>query len=882
MPAWLLCLVVGVVATITHLIVSEAAQKLIYPAITLGTAVAIFAGLRLHRPSRPASWYLLGLTLLMWFIGDLILRMVKTTPSPADAFYVLAYMLLIGSLALLVRSRTPGHDRASLIEASIVCVIVGILAWVFLMAPFGRTAALSNPQVLVSMAYPMLDVFLVTIAVRLAISPGKRSSSMYLLGLGLLALLIGDVIRSVNILNGTLVPTLPNLTSWLLNCVFVATAALHPSMRGLTERADSSDKKLSMSRLSLITAGSLVAPTAFAIESLRGRPVNMPLIISGSLILSLLVICRVATDRTDSSLAKEREFLKAMLQNIADGILACDASGDITVSNRATQELYGLPTDGLPVEQSCEHYGLYLADGVTPMQSSELPMLRALQHGPVKDVEIVIVPKNGVRRRVLAAGQAIFVRGEKIGAVMTMSDVTQRRRAEEALAHQALHDALTGLPNRALFLDRVEHALNRDQRTGEHASVIFLDLDDFKTINDALGHAAGDEALVAVARRLLACMRTTDTAARLGGDEFAILLEDLPGPAEVFEIVARILQALGEPLTLEASVVSISTSVGIVVSNGTEANAGELLRNADLAMYKAKGAGKGRYEIFEAGMHAAVVERLELKADMERGMEGGEFVPHYQPIIDLDSGRIVALEALVRWQHPHRGLIAPAEFIDLAEETGLIIPMGRAVLRQACREVQSLQDRYGCDSPLKLSVNLSARQLRDPGLVDDVADALREAELTAEQLTLEITESILMADTEGAAATLSALKLLGVKLALDDFGTGYSSLSYLQRFPVDMLKIDKSFVDGLGSRGADESLVLAIVGLGQMLGLAITAEGIEVDGQLARLKELRCKFGQGYYFSKPVTGRQMAQLLASDRETGHAAPGLSGVLLPAT
>jgi len=447
---------------------------------------------------------------------------------------------------------------------------------------------------------------------------------------------------------------------------------------------------------------------------------------------------------------------------------------------------------------------------------------------------------------------------ERVGTVSLSSVMAALARTYE---HQALHDPLTDLANRALFIDRLEHALTRVVRGGTFLAVLFMDLDDFKGVNDSHGHAAGDHTLVVMANRLSSCLRSSDTASRLGGDEFAVLLEDLASPAEAYNVGARMLEQLKEPLVVDGNVLSISASLGIVVSSGHD-SAADLLHSADIAMYNAKGGGKGRFEIFEVGMHATVLARLGLKTDLARATDRGEFVAHYQPIVDLETGRIVGCEALARWRHPEWGLLPPSEFIPLAEETGLIVPLGLEILRQAARETCAW-DQQAPGPPLQLSVNLSARQLQDPGVVEDMARALEETALPPGRLTLEITESNLMSDPDAAGSTLARLKDLGVRLALDDFGTGYSSLSYLQRFPVDVLKLDKSFVDNLGTYGREDSrLAQAIIGLAGMLDLEVVAEGIERPEQRARLRELGCRLGQGYYFSRPVAASDMTALLA--------------------
>ncbi|HLZ36473.1 MAG TPA: EAL domain-containing protein, partial [Mycobacteriales bacterium] len=442
----------------------------------------------------------------------------------------------------------------------------------------------------------------------------------------------------------------------------------------------------------------------------------------------------------------------------------------------------------------------------------------------------------------------------------------------ERLRHQAMHDGLTGLANRTYFAQRVEEELARAGGDSQVA-VLFVDLDDFKTVNDSLGHAAGDALLTVVAERLRTCVRRGDVVARLGGDEFAVLLGDVRATGEVVHVAERILGVLGAPVPIGDREVLVAASVGVALSSTSDQApvAGDtegLLRGADVAMYLAKSKGKGRYEFFEQQMYDEMVDRLELKADLGMALERDELEIFYQPIVDLGGG-IASVEALLRWHHPQRGTVPPVQFIPLAEETGLIVPIGRWVLNQACAQAQRWQqDRHG-ESPLGLSVNLSVRQLHDDKLVDDVADALSASGLAPQLLTVEITESVLMSDGEATLARLDRIKRLGVQIAIDDFGTGYSSLSYLQRFPVDVIKIDRSFVSALGV--ADETrssaLIRSVVDLSQALQLVTVAEGIEDDCQLAALEALNCRRGQGYYFSRPVDAATATTLLRTSPGT---------------
>ena len=462
------------------------------------------------------------------------------------------------------------------------------------------------------------------------------------------------------------------------------------------------------------------------------------------------------------------------------------------------------------------------------------------------------------------------------GIVLNTRDITERKRLEEQLRHQAFHDTVTNLANRGLFNDRVSHAIERQLRDPIPIAVLVMDLDDFKTINDSLGHVAGDQVLYEVGERLKECLRTADTAARLGGDEFAILLEEGGDGIQAVEVAARVMQALEAPFTLEDKEVFVRASVGIAVSDGIKIeSAEELLRNADVAMYMAKERGKGRYQVFEPAMHDTALKRLEMKADLQRALEHEEFQLYYQPVIELESGRISGVEALIRWIHPVRGMVAPLDFIPLAEETGLIVPIGKWVLREACRTAVVLHDRYPTDPMFHMAVNISARQIARPEIAEEVRAILEETGLDPRALTLEITESAMMQDMELSIERLTALKSLGVQLAIDDFGTGYSSLNYVRRFPVDILKVDKSFIDGVGDGGESSALTAAVIELAGILNLKPVAEGIERTDQLERLLELKCDFGQGYLFAKPLPSVDLDNLLEERRAMAAEADALA-------
>jgi len=467
--------------------------------------------------------------------------------------------------------------------------------------------------------------------------------------------------------------------------------------------------------------------------------------------------------------------------------------------------------------------------------------------------------------------RAVTVRdagGRPVRIAGSLGDITERKVAEELLLHHALTDVITGLPNRSLLLDRLGIAIRRTARSGGSVAVLVLDLDGFKVVNDSLGHAVGDRLLGSVARRLEGCLRPSDTVARLGGDEYGVLVEDLRDAAEARAVAERVQDVLRESFDLDGRPVFTTASVGIAVG-GEGATPEALLRDADTAMYRAKSSGRARCEVFDPTMHATAVARLHLETDLRGAVERGEFELAYQPLVALGDGRITGFEALVRWRHPHRGVLQPAEFIPTAEETGLIVPLGRWVLREACRQLRDWNRRYG--AALSVNVNLSPRQFLDGGLARDVAAALREAELPAGFLKLEITEGLLMGDAGPVASTLDELKALGVELCIDDFGTGYSSLSYLHRFPIDTLKIDRSFIARLDADGQSEQIVRTILVLAQSLNLRAVAEGVETLEQADRLLSMGCEYAQGFRFSRPLPGDEAGALIWRQRLTGEGA-----------
>lgn len=582
--------------------------------------------------------------------------------------------------------------------------------------------------------------------------------------------------------------------------------------------------------------------------------------------------------RVRRQLAEHDELFQLITENAADMIAVVDSAGNRLYNSPAYSKVLGYSEEELSSSSAIDQ--IHPSDRERVLQAAA----KARASGRGQRLEYRMRHKNGDWRILESTASPIQNgNGHLERLVIVNRDITERKRAEEMLEHRALHDVLTELPNRALFVDRLQHSLIRARRHSDYTFVVlFIDIDGFKVLNDSLGHSAGDELLIQVAKRLTACFRETDTVsrsatvlnskltndglARLGGDEFTVLLDDVSEPSDAIRVARRILDRIALPFTLGTQQIVISASVGIAASNNSYEGAEDLLRDAEIAMYRAKQAGKARCEVFDPAMHSTAVRRLKLETDLRRGIEHGELLVYYQPIISLESGRIVGFEALSRWKTV-QGMVPPVEFIPIADETGLIIPMNRALYLEACQQLKSWQAKLNCTPPLTMSLNITPRQFAQPDLAKEIGEILDQSGIQPSAVNLEITETIAMGDADHAFSVLSDLKALGVRLSIDDFGTGYSSLSRLPRFPIDALKIDRVFISQMSIDHDNHEIVRLIISLAHSLGLKVVAEGTETQDEINELKHLKCEMVQGFLYSPPVDSvKAFELLLASHRQ----------------
>jgi diguanylate cyclase (GGDEF)-like protein/PAS domain S-box-containing protein len=843
---------------------------LVFNLIGGASVAALILGARRSVPGSRLPWYLFAVGQSLFVTSDVLAynyeRLFGSAlpfPSVADQFHLAFYPLLMGGLLLTIRERHERRDRAAVIDALIVTAALATLLWVYLIAPYAADHTLSVLRRLTSIAYPAMDILVLGIVARMATGSHRREPAFVLMLSGVIALLLSDAVYGVKLLGGGFaIDGMPG-TGWAIYYTLMGSAALHPSMRRLSAPGPARHAQLTRARLALLACASLTVPLLIVMRAALHESLNLYVLVGASGLMFALVLLRMAEivhrneelGRQMIALNEERasrrseERLGSLIKNSSDVVCILDREARINYISPSVQQALGhLPQTLIEAP---------LAELLHPDDSQRVhAFVASLASQPLGQPALAEFRVRHVSQgwRVVEALGTNLLEDDAIGGiVLNVRDISERKAFLAELEHQAFHDTLTELPNRALFRDRVGHALAAQRRDHLPVAVLFLDIDDFKNVNDSLGHAAGDEVLREVGRRLEDCMRTVDTAARLGGDEFAILIHETESELQAIEIAHRVMEALQGAIALAGRDVTIASSIGIAFSDHTMVSgrdAEELLRNADTAMYMAKENGKGQYQVFQPEMHAKALARLELKTDLQRALDAGEFTLRYQPIMDLARGDMAGMEALMRWEHPQRGTVQPLDFVSLLEDTGLIVQVGRQVLAEACAWASRMQRECPREPPLSMAVNVSACQLQRPEFIEEVRVVLEQSGIVPGSLTLELTESVMMQDMEVSLMRLHALRALGVKLAIDDFGTGYSSLNYLRQFPVDILKIDRSFLSDPNPEVAE--LTDTIVHLARMFNLKAVAEGVESPGQVTRLQGLSCEFGQGFHFAKPL------------------------------
>jgi diguanylate cyclase (GGDEF)-like protein/PAS domain S-box-containing protein len=1003
---------------------------LVFNLIGGSSVVALIVGAKENSPRARLPWYLLALGQAMFVTSDVLESNYERLfgsaivfPSVADSFHLAFYPFLVGGMLLLVHQRRESRDRGALIDSLTITLGLATLLWVYLISPYISSHTLSVSQRTASAAYPAMDILVLGVVARMASGNHRREVAFDFMLAASILLLLSDALHGARLLHGHYAMTSVTAGGWAGFYVLLGTAALHPSMRMLSEPGRRADARLTPLRLALLACTSLTVPMLIVLRDALGESYDLYVLLGAAAVMFALVLLRMAgiVRRNEESIRREaslrlagealvsaasREEIYAsalqaarsvvegdvspVLYLVEDGRLvaargceeACAAQPQLNlpvvqamararledcaalsiegsastticlaplhVRGELTGALGVLAAEGLDrsveetlgalatavalalqsaalteetlnrrseerlsslIRNSSDFVCILAADGTVRFASPSVERMFGYQPAALldRDISELVHQEDLQRLRALLAATAAgtpqtgggqtpvaefriwqeskqrwrdvealatnLLQDSTIeGIVLNIRDISERKSFQDELEHQAFHDTLTGLPNRALFRNRVEHALLGRRRDRLPVAILFLDVDDFKYVNDSLGHAAGDLVLGEVAHRLEDCMRPVDTAARIGGDEFAILIRDAESELQAIEIAQRLMGAVSAPIALDGRDLVLATSIGIAFSDQhmvSSRDADELLRNADAAMYMAKENGKGGYRIFEPEMHARAMARLELKSELQRALDAGEFTLRYQPIMDLARGDMAGMEALARWEHPERGELSPTEFVPLLEETGLIVQVGHRVLTEACTWAAHMQSECPREPPLSMAVNVSARQLQRAEFIEDVEQVLKATGIVPNSLTLELTESVMMQDMEVSLMRLESLRRLGVKLAIDDFGTGYSSLNYVRELPVDILKIDRSFLADKNPQVAE--MTASIVELARIFNLKAVAEGVETVDQLERLEGMQCDFGQGFHFARPLHPEQILAM-ASGKDPSQVAP----------
>ena len=832
--------------------------RVIAPAIGVG---AILIGIATYQPERTLPWATLAIALGCLAASSAVASAFyftsRETFSPiADPFRLFTAGLLVATVAMLGHD-TAANDARSGIETTIVSIAVGVGVWLIVIEPFLGDSEVATVDHVWAASIPLLEAVALAIALRTALQVRFRYPSPVLLAIGLACQLGSDLSRGAEELRHTVGSGGVFAALSVAAPLVLASAALDPTM-ALTHLPDDEPAAVGFARVVWLSVAALTPLTvllALTVTDLGSQATRT------ALALCSFAVVVLALARMWSLVARVRQLterqgqdrLAAMVEHSSDVVMLVNAVGQIQYASPGLGSTLGHSSGdwiGRPLIQ-------LVSSEDREASTLELQRVVRLGQGSTVKFEVSLVRVDGQERR-MEATIANLLGGDAVdGMVATFRDVTEQRNLERQLSHRAFHDELTGLANRALFLDRMDHALRVTRPENDPLVVLFVDLDDFKSVNDALGHGVGDQLLRSIADQIRRVTATGDTPARLGGDEFAVLLEDSGGVDRAIDVGERLLGLLREPVSLAGYDLSVLASVGVAVASPGMTTS-DLLRDADIAMYEAKRAGKSQIKIFDPAMRLPATRHLEFRTELSLAIERGQMRLMFQPMIDLETGAIVGAEALIRWDHPLRGVIPPDQFIPVAERAGLIGPIGEWVLHESFRQATTWQ-RGG---PLTISVNVSALQIRQDDFVEQVRAALRRHDLDPAVVTLEITETMFVEEIEASNGKLEELRALGIRIAIDDFGTGYCSLSYLQRFPVDIVKIDRRFVEELGETGKSSTLASMILQMTSALGVTSVAEGIENPAQLSVLRSLGCDLGQGYLLSLPLEASEIADRFA--------------------
>ena len=815
----------------------------------------------------------------IWLVDDYVIGQ-RPAVSMADLMYLTYYPILLWGFLRFPTARLVRSDRPKLwLDVGAVVVVCGEVIWYLVLGPAVNAASSTPLAIFLSTAYPIGDLVLLFAVVRVLLHrpAAKSSGAVQLLMLSQVAMFASDLVLGYRVVHtGAYLPGTASDLGWQSAMLLWLLAGCYQRWRAALPDAEprlNQDTPLVISVIPYVAVVIGYGLLVYVVRPHWGTPRSG--VVGATVLLTLLVLTRqLLAVRENVHLLAERMTQEArfrsLVQNSSDVITIIDEQGVIRFMTPAVLRVLGWT----PEEAVGKHITeiVHRDDAATLATFiAELPSSSAGDAYDAASPIIVLRCRNrsGEWRYVETVATSLLDDPAVRGVVLNTRDVSERVALQAQLTHQAYHDPLTQLANRAWFHAQVEQALLRSTQAPEHVAVFFLDIDNFKNVNDSLGHAEGDRMLVEVASRLLNATRGSDTVARLGGDEFSVLVTRVTTDADLTVIANRIESAMRMPFRLTHGEIFSGASIGIARGAAGD-SVDDVLRNADVAMYVSKRQGKGGYTVFEPKMHAQARERLGLETDLRHALTHGELALVFQPFVSLTDTTLVGVEALVRWRHPERGLLMPREFIPLAEESGLILPLGRWVLMEACRHGVRWRRMLPEDTPFTVSVNVSGRQLQQAAFLDDVSAALQETGLPPRDLLLEITESVIVRDTSVTLQRLNVLKALGVRLAIDDFGTGYSSLSFLQQFPLDVLKIDKSFVDETTNTGSGPALARTIVSLSKMLSLQTVAEGVEHQRQADALNAMGCGIAQGFHFSRPVGSDVIDALVQHRRTLGRA------------